>query len=170
MLPLHGSILTGAVIAALAATVSPPEAGAAETARAYRVDPQRPDDNFKEKGPNLDLVFSGIFTLGIPYIVSAIVATESVRAGDQVLYAPIAGPWLDLASRQGCPDGSCDGETLRGALLVVDGVLQGAGALEIAAGFLFPVPHSVNTGSLIPLRIVPRMARTGAGLSAVGVF
>jgi len=166
----HSSILIGAVVASLMGRIAPAAADPAETAGAYSVVPRRPDDTFKERTPNVDLVASGLFTLGVPYVVSVMAATGSTREGDQALYTPLVGPWLDLAKREGCPGASCKSEALYKTLLVADGLLQGAGALEIAMGFLFPLPHSVNTASLTRLRMVPNVARTGGGLTAVGVF
>ena len=166
----HSSILVAAIIVSLMGRIAPAAADPSETAQASSVVPRRPDDTFKERTPNVDLVASGLFTLGIPYVVSVIAANGSAREGDLALYAPIVGPWLDLANREGCPGTSCNGETLYKTLLVADGILQGTGALEIAMGFLFPLPHSVNTASLTRLRMVPNVARTGGGLTAVGVF
>jgi hypothetical protein len=149
--------------------IAPAAANPDELADAYSVVPSRPDDTFKERTPNVDLVASGLFTLGVPYVVSVVAATGSTREGDQALYTPLVGPWLDLANREGCP-GACKSETVYKTLLVADGLLQAAGALEIAIGFLFPLPHSVNTASLTRLRMVPNVARTGGGLTTVGVF
>jgi hypothetical protein len=88
------------------------------------------------------------------------------------LYAPVAGPWLDLANRGECPpSSSCGNETAYKALLIADGVLQGVGVLQVISGLLFPVTHSVTTvESAVHVRIVPRVGREGYGLTAVGTF
>jgi hypothetical protein len=126
---------------------------------------------FTTTGPNGDLIASGIFTFGLPYTASVIVATGSERHADNYLYAPVAGPWLDLANRGECPQSaSCGNETAYRALLIADGVLQGVGVLQVLAGFFFPVTRSVTTVDSVEVHIVPRFGRDGYGLTAVGTF
>jgi hypothetical protein len=134
--------------------------------------PGREIETFTTSGPNSDVIASGIFTLGIPYAASVVAATESSRSSDNYLYAPVAGPWLDLASRGECPpSSSCGNETAYKALLIADGVLQGVGVLQVISGFLFPVTHSVTTvDSAVHVRIVPQVGREGYGLTAMGTF
>jgi len=129
-------------------------------------------ETFTTTGPNGDLIASGVFTFGIPYAASVVAATESTRSSDNYLYAPVAGPWLDLANRGECPpSSSCGNETAYKALLIADGVLQGVGVLQVISGLLFPVTHSVTTvESAVHVRIVPRVGREGYGLTAVGTF
>src|SRR4051812_33701477 len=123
---------------------------------------RRGSDSFTETSPNADLIASGLFTLAVPYVTSVFVATQSTRPGDNYLYTPVAGPWLDLSNREDCPrNGSCANETAWRILLVADGVLQGFGALEVVSGFLFPEVHSVNTDSSPHVRVVPNMAHGG---------
>ena len=76
-----------------------------------------------------------------------------------------------MAHRDDCPPtGTCANETAYKILLVADGVLQGFGALEILSGFMFPESHSVNTDSSPRVRVVPNVARGGAGVTALGTF
>jgi hypothetical protein len=123
-------------------------------------------------GPNTDLVASGVITLGIPYAISVVAATESSRPADNYLYTPVAGPWLDLANRGECPPTSaCNNESANRALLIANGVLQGVGALQIISGFLFPVTRSVTVlDSGIEVHFVPQFGREGYGVTAVGTF
>jgi hypothetical protein len=124
-----------------------------------------------EATPNVDLIASGIFTLAIPYFASVVAATESTRRGDNFLYTPVAGPWLDLAHRDECPPtGTCGNEAAYRVLLVADGVLQGFGALEILSGFMFPVAQPTTRDSSPRVHVVPNVARGGAGVTAVGTF
>jgi len=129
-------------------------------------------ETFTTTGPNGDLIASGVFTMGIPYAASVIAATESSRPSDNYLYAPVAGPWLNLLNRGECPPSSaCGNETAYKALLIADGVLQGVGVLQVISGFLFPVTRSVTTvDSAVQVRIVPQVGREGYGLTAVGTF
>src|SRR5690242_21840995 len=61
--------------------------------------------------PNRSMLRSGVFTLGASYVPALVVAIESDHPADDHLYAPVVGPWLDLANRGDC-DGECDGETV----------------------------------------------------------
>jgi hypothetical protein len=92
--------------------------------------------------PNRFLLRSGIFTLGAAYVPVLVVASESDRAADNHLYAPIVGPWFDLAARNDCA-GACSGETVNEVLLVTDGVFQGLGALQILGAFVMPETRTV---------------------------
>jgi hypothetical protein len=128
-------------------------------------------ETFTETRPNTDLIVSGLFTLGVPYVASVVAAAESSRQGDQYLYIPVAGPWIDFAARGSCPATlSCGNESFYKVLLALNGVIQGVGAAEVVAGFLFPVSHSVTISRTPSIRIAPQVGRTGYGLTAYGTF
>ena len=124
--------------------------------------------------PNPTLLRSGLFTLGAAYVPALVVAVTSERSEDNHLYAPIVGPWLDLAARD-C-SGDCSNETVNKVLLVTDGVFQGLGALQIVGALLFPEQHMVTVhgkdGSpALALSVMPAHFGRGAnGLRAVGEF
>jgi hypothetical protein len=130
-----------------------------------------------EAKPNTDLIASGIFTIGIPYVASAAVATQSEHPGDDKLFIPVAGPWLDLLNRGSCGgvnETLCDTETFYKVLLVGDGVLQGIGALEVLGGLVFPDSRPIGmarrpTGPSVRVSPAP-VGRTGYGIGAVGTF
>jgi hypothetical protein len=106
-------------------------------------------------------------------VASAVVAGESDYNPDRALFIPIAGPWVDLSQRGGCPISfsTCNNETLNKVLLVGDGVIQGIGALTIIAAFLVPErPYRRRWGSNNELTISPLTLRGGGGLAAVGTF
>src|SRR5689334_23749882 len=88
--------------------------------------------------PNQAMLTSGAFALGVPYVASIIVAAESAHPGDKNLYVPVAGPWMDLGDRHCAAGENCGHEGLYKGLLIVDGLFQGIGALNIAGAFLFP--------------------------------
>ena len=67
---------------------------------------------------------------GLSYTPALIVAVNSDRSEDKYLYAPFVGPWLDLAARD-------DGDKLDNTLLVVDGVFQTIGLLQLVASFMW---------------------------------
>jgi hypothetical protein len=125
--------------------------------------------------PNRYLLRSGLFTLGASYVPALVVAVTSGRSEDNHLYAPIVGPWLDLAARGGC-EGDCDGETVNKVLLVTDGVFQGLGALQIVGALLLPEKPMVTVTSsdgspALALSVMPaHFGRGGNGVQAVGEF
>ena len=101
---------------------------------------------------------------------AAIVGSESDHQGDKHLYVPILGPWLDLADRGGCDNitnTNCDGETTNKVLLVADGVIQAAGAIEIVAGLLTPTHHH---GYVRTAKVQVRPRSLGHGNPGLVVF
>lgn len=143
--------------------------------------PRVTQDRVETTGPNRALLHSGIWILGLSYVPAVIVAAESTRHGDKNLYVPIAGPWMDLATRTDCPaNETCNNETANQALIIVDGVFQAIGALNLAGAFLFSETRTVTVGErerravgqLSPtLRLVPaRVTGSAYGLVAIGAF
>jgi hypothetical protein len=152
-------------------------AGSTRTAKADEV----VKDESVTTGPNRALLHSGIWILGLSYVPAVIVAAESSRVGDRRLYIPVAGPWMDLASRSNCPANvACGNETTNKVLIVVDGIFQGIGALNIVGAFLFPETRTVSVSSTEPtvtrnsaltLHVLPAQVGASAyGLAAVGTF
>jgi hypothetical protein len=146
------------------------------TAKADAYDPYLGRDVVVER-PNTDAIVSGIFTIGMPYIASVAVASQSDHPGDNQLYYPVAGPWLDLARRGDCGgpgQTTCDNETFYKAALIGDGVIQGIGALEILGGLLFPERRTIHVAddatkprvSVSPTSFGGR----GVGMGAAGRF
>jgi hypothetical protein len=122
-------------------------------------------------GPNRELLHSGVFALGVPYVASVIVAASSDRSEDKHLYIPVVGPWMDFANRSPCggiAQPSCDNETAYKVLLVGNGILQSVGALEIIGSFLFPQTRTVTTGRRV--FVSPYFAGGGGGVSAFARF
>jgi hypothetical protein len=151
-----------------------PEDSARGTAQVV-APPPRETATIYESRPNSALMTTGLFTLGLPYVTSVVVATSSSRSGDNNLYIPVAGPWLDLGNRGECvatPTSPCSNETTNKALLIGDGVLQGLGALEIVSAFLFPERHAITvTAGSHRIVVAPaRIAQGAYGISAAGAF
>ena len=131
-------------------------------------------------GPNRSMLYSGIWTLGLSYVPALVVAAESSRHGDKDLYIPVAGPWMDLANRSACPPNiRCSDETANKVLLVIDGVFQGLGALDIIGAFLMPETRTITTRTNaktdfrlagLSLRLSPAWFQSGYGISALGSF
>ena len=120
-------------------------------------------------GPNPFLFTSGLLTTAVSYGPAVLVAMNSPRAEDDYLYAPLVGPWLDLAAR----DDSFKDDGLNRGLLVVDGIFQAVGVLQLAASFMFIDSGDTANGqpAQVQATLVPsRMPNNGYGLSAVGTF
>jgi hypothetical protein len=125
-------------------------------------------------GPNRALLWTGVFTAGVPYVASAVVGAESGYTPDRSIFIPFAGPWVDLAQRSGCPiaAASCNGETADKVLLVADGIFQGIGAITIVSAFLFPERSAwrARRAAAREIHFSPLTLRQGGGLTAFGTF
>ena len=139
--------------------------------------PARERESVEGAGPNRYLLTSGLIVFGVPYLTSVAVAASSPHDGDDRLYVPLLGPWLDLGSRPGCPvsEKNCDPETGNKVLLGADGVLQALGALQIVGAFLMPETRSVTTvpaTAYTPaMTLTPqKMGKDGYGIGAFAQF
>jgi hypothetical protein len=117
------------------------------------------------------LVFLGGYSASVISAASAGDA-EQDRGIDR-LYIPVAGPWLALNDRPDCTatDGTCDWNTTKKVLLVVDGVLQAGGVIAMIHGVLQPSSHRVVTQTTA-VRVTPTVVgqSAGAGLALFGRF
>lgn len=144
--------------------------GTAATASAQQTVVVDGDDG-GPRGPNPFLFTSGLITTGLSYTPALVVAVNSDRSEDKYLYAPFVGPWLDLAARD-------DDSKMNRTLLVVDGVFQTIGALQLIASLMFidgggsDVASAGDDGSLVSdAAVAPaRLSEDGYGLVAVGRF
>lgn len=126
--------------------------------------------------PNVPLLTTGIVTFGLSYVPAIVVAGESTQSADHNLYVPIAGPWMDIASRPRCgvvggPD--CTTETTDQVLIGVDGVFQAVGAVETVFGLLtpeHPVVTTVSKHQEPTLKVSPTRVGSGYGLGAIGTW
>jgi hypothetical protein len=111
--------------------------------------------------PNPTLLGSGVSTLVVGYAPAVVIGIVSDHKGDNKLFIPVAGPWLNLGTR-GCSgatlsssnepfqvsDGkSCGTSGIERAALITDGVVQGIGALEILSSLFVPQRRSIVVGS-----------------------
>ena len=139
--------------------------------------PQSLDSRPRARGPNLVILGVGIVSLANAYGIAAIVGATSSYQLDRRLFAPVLGPWLDLADRASCSPtgaGSCHTERVNRASLVIDGVFQGIGVLAIAGALAFPWPRTAMTADAPAgphLTLAPvQYAHGGMGLAALGTF
>ncbi len=123
--------------------------------------------------PRYDLLTSGAAFLAVSYLPSVVVGAESHREGDTNLFIPVFGPWFDLIARPPCSvTVPCSGEGLAKVALVADGVLQTAGALQVALALLVPHRHVVLHAKTdrFAVDFTPSRLGTGYGLAALGTF
>lgn len=137
------------------------------------------------------LILAGTLSVGAMYAASLAVAASSDNPADRYLAVPIAGPWIDLASRDDCrvdstsktapESGSASASSTKKptncnasdavrddsasrALLAANGVTQGLGLLSIVSGILLPSPE----GKAVSIR--PRPGLTSMTLEATARF
>jgi hypothetical protein len=126
------------------------------------------------------LLGTGLFLLAVSYLPAVSVAASSTVAADQHLYAPLAGPWIDLAQRPVCsPPANCEAEQTNRALLETSGILQGVGAFLTLVGLLttddedtqWQAPKHVNAAKAEPVHVTPtQFGSAGYGVAAFGKF
>ena len=92
------------------------------------------DETTRLTFPNRPLLATGSALFAASYIPTIIY--QGVKDRNQNLYIPVAGPWLDFARGD-------DGNYAK-AILAVDGVLQGLGALGILASAVIPERRTRN--------------------------
>jgi hypothetical protein len=135
------------------------------------------------------LVISGPIIFGVPYLLSMSVAASSKYEPDRWLYAPVVGPFINLASRNDeCnPNGTsgttasftCASDSSARFFLMLDGLMQTAGATLLILGLALPqtllvrddAPYTGKNGGQVAWTISPySMGRSGSGLAVVGTF
>lgn len=127
--------------------------------------------------PRRGLIIAGSIVTGVPWVFSVVAAVGADYENKTgFLLVPALGPWLTLMAGGGrddeCSnsDDYCSGDNagLRAAL-VLDGLVQTAGALMFVSGFAFPRTRLVRqdvTLSLLPTTL----GRDGYGIGAIGTF
>jgi hypothetical protein len=113
--------------------------------------------------PNRPLVITGsavLFSAYVPAVIAAAVSDDISNKG----YYPVAGPWMEIAQESNT-------ETWT-ALLAIDGVFQGLGALALVSGFMIPERKTSNWYLLgkNDVFVSPHVAKNGVGIGAFGRF
>jgi hypothetical protein len=121
---------------------------------------------------NRRLLTTGLVLFGGSYIPAIAVGAESARPSDNPnLFIPVAGPWIDLGERDCSGSHPCSGDAGNKALLIIDGIGQGLGALAILSSF---VVHERHRNWFIigneTVHASPTTVGTGYGLAAAGHF
>jgi hypothetical protein len=88
---------------------------------------------------------------------------------------PFAGPWVALGTRGSCGGGGspCGQETAYGALLVADGLVQAASAVQIALAFVHRELRTSTEPLVRTARVTfapTRPSGGGLGFAAIGQF
>jgi len=112
--------------------------------------------------PNRKLLTTGATVLTLSYLPAVIAAATADDTSDN-LYIPVAGPWIEMSK----PNNG--GNT---ALLAIDGVFQGLGALALLGGLVLPEKKTKDwylIGSR-DLHVQPNAGRASLGLTAAGRF
>ncbi len=151
-------------------SAQPPVSTTQTTAAVYdaRAAAERPVEVVGRK-PNRAMLITGTSIFAGTYVASAIVAGLSDTKGDDKLFIPVVGPWLDIGERD-CTLGECTAREDWNILMIIgSGVAQAAG-LGIAVASFF-----VSEGRPLPaeakVQVMPmRMGRGGAGIGAFGTF
>ncbi len=93
-----------------------------------------------QAGPNRLLLATGAATFAFSYGGAAWVGLTSSRTADRPLLVPFAGPWIALnahvAGACGALGGACGQEAAYSGLLIADGLVQAASAVQIALAFV----------------------------------
>ena len=136
-----------------------------------------PDRGLREEThPNGSEIAAGLVIFGIPYAASLASYGASKHAGDDNLWVPVAGPWLDLAERGGLPTARAtrEDEITNRVLLVSDGVFQALGAVAVLGAFIFPelrTKQLPDETAKPHLRMTPmKLGKLSYGVGAVGTF
>lgn len=130
----------------------------------------RPDSEMR---PNRGLLITGGAILAASYIPPVIVAATSERNGDEYLYIPVAGPWIDLGERGGCGPNPCGEEAVYKTLLVATGIAHLVGTGLVISSFIVPERSERArpvTASTKPIIVPAQLGRSGAGFALVGHF
>jgi hypothetical protein len=115
--------------------------------------------------PNVPLLATGATVFGLSYVPAVLGGAFSDADRRDDLYIPLAGPWMMMTKGADEKDGYK-------ALLAVDGVVQGVGALMLLSSFFIPekkTSHWYLIGSN-DLRLAPSNVGTGYGMGAMGRF
>jgi len=136
------------------------------------------------------LVISGSIIFGVPYLLSMSVAASSRYEPDRWLYAPVIGPFVNLATRSDyCnPNGTsgtstsfdCADDSGVRFFLMMDGLMQVAGATMFVLGLALPTTLLVRDdapyvgkkpASQFAWTVQPyAVGRSGYGLGVLGTF
>jgi hypothetical protein len=148
------------------------------TGATYEGAPVGAEAEERKPPPNRPMLITGGVLFAGAYIPSAFVAAYSSNSDDKALWAPVVGPWIDLATRD-C-SGSCTAPDTWNAIgLIASGVAQAGGLAVGVASFFVPEKEgdrllgsaaSKQAVTKPKVQVTPLSFRAGAGIGAVGTF
>ncbi len=137
------------------------------------VEPGERRDEYRTDYWGAPVFTSGVLVFGASYGAAVITAASSDHKGDNRLYVPLLGPWLDLGTRGSCPvsSSSCDHETTDKVLVVVDGIFQAAGFISVIDGIFDPRRHggTIDRTAERGVHVHPTAMATSHGEPAPGL-
>jgi hypothetical protein len=135
------------------------------------------------------LVVAGPIVFGVPYFLSLSVAASSRYSPDRWLYAPVVGPFIDLASRKeectASPSGNtvtyynCGDDSTTRFFLMFDGLMQVSGMAMLIFGLALPqsvlvrddAPFVGSKPKTFAWSIAPqKFGRSGYGVGMAATF
>jgi hypothetical protein len=127
--------------------------------------------------PNMPMLITGGVLFAGAYIPSAFVAAYSSNDDDKALWAPVVGPWIDIATRD-CGASCSNADTWNMIGLAASGVAQAGGLVLALASFAVPQKSGATAAATAPtkqaaapkIQVTPMSFRAGAGIGAVGRF
>ena len=182
---MRPTVSIAALACAIVAAVQSPTAHAQTTAM---VPPPPPPSVLAERPvvPNPVLLRGGLAILAVGYVPAAAVGLLSDHKGDANLLIPVAGPWIDLATRdcsgsvtltydgpvEDSSGNRCGSNSTEQAALIVDGIVQGIGTLGLIGSLVIPERRLMTWASPSPnFTFVPTsFAGRGMGAVAAGRF
>lgn len=138
--------------------------------------PARTQERDITPGPNRRLLVAGATAFGVAYVPSVAVGIFSDRSSNRALLVPVVGPWIALGGFDCTAEQPCGRPGLDRALMLTSGILQGAGAIAMAASIFIPDDESMGPLEAIPIgkakvRLTPvAFGRSGGGIGALATF
>jgi hypothetical protein len=131
-----------------------------------------PGGGHVESSRPVGALIAGVTLFTMAYAPSAYAASQT---NDKWLFAPVVGPWIDLATRPACtataplvngqalslPIDPCLGDNVARAMIIASGAIQGLGALITLIALPAHAHHVEKRFAIVP---------TGLGASAFGTF
>jgi hypothetical protein len=140
-------------------------------------EPTPPGYRYEER-PRTGLIIAGSLVLGIPYVLGLYgAAAADFENGSGWLAVPAVGPFLMIATRDdecderndSVGDGlECVGEIYLVTLLILDGMMQTAGAIMLGFGLGSNKKRWVRND--VSLTVAPTLIGSGYGLGMLGRF
>jgi hypothetical protein len=141
------------------------------TGALYEPDGEADRAERERRGPNRVMLINGVAIFLGTYAVSAVAGGLSDTKGDEKLFIPLVGPWLDLAERE-CSFGECTfREDVNIAHVIGSGVAQAAGLGLVLGSFLLGEREPERERRGAKVHVLPMgMGRGGGGVGAFGTF